>query len=414
MSSRLDESIDPGAKSRRDGERLLAAVQELSYLRDLEGVMAVVRRVARELAEADGVSFVLRDGGQVFYAEENAIGPLWKGRRFPLECCISGWVILNRVPAVIPDIFVDPRIPHDVYRSTFVKSLAMIPIRPLDPIGAIGAYWADNHLASDHEIGLLQALAGSTSVALANAELYAEARAAQAAAEAANRAKDAFLTILSHELRTPLTSILGWARILRERAAEPQVVSRGIEVIERNSKAQARIIDDLLDASRILADGLDVSPQSVDLGLLLDQMVLAMRPVADARQVALGCERPGEAIRVAGDPDRISQILGNLLSNAFKFTPKGGRVDVTCARDDGRALVSVRDTGAGIAADYLPKVFDLFSQQDSSHARAHGGLGLGLFIVRHLVEKQGGEIAVESDGIGHGTTVTVRFALARA
>lgn len=397
-----------------DAERLLAAVQELSRLRDLDGVMTVVRRAARELTRADGVTFVLREGDQVFYADEDAIAPLWKGRRFPMEACISGWVIRQRAPAVIADVFADPRIPHEVYRTTFVRSMAMMPIRPADPIGAIGAYWAANHLATERELGLLQALAGSTSIALANAELYREARAAQAAAEAANRAKDEFLAIVSHELRTPLTSILGWARILRDRPADLRRVERGVEVIERNARAQAQLVDDLLDASRLVSNGLAVDLQPVDLGLVAEQVVQAMRPVADAARVDLACARSREALVISGDAERLAQILTNLVSNALKFTPEHGRVDVECGLDSGRATLRVRDTGSGIAPEFLPRVFDRFSQQDTSQTRAHGGLGLGLFIVRQLVEKHAGAISIESPGAGEGTTVTLRFPLARA
>jgi two-component system CheB/CheR fusion protein len=409
-SLRPDRAPDPACE--RDAERLLAAVQELSYLRDVDGVMAVVRRAARDLSGADGVTFVLRDGERVFYADEDAIGPLWKGRRFPMETCISGWVIRHRVPAVIEDVFVDPRIPHDVYRATFVKSLAMIPIRAEDPIGAIGAYWATSHLATDRELRLLQALAGSASVALANAELYRAARAAQAAAEAANRARDDFLAIVSHELQTPLTSILGWARALRARPFDAEATARGLEVIERNARAQASVVDDLLDASHIVGRGLDVELSPVDLGPIVDRVVHAMLPAAEAKQIALSCARALNPLVIAGDAARLAQILSSLVGNAVKFTQQGGRVEVGCARVDGRAVVRVTDTGCGILPDYLPRVFDRFSQQDTSAKRPHRGLGLGLAIARHLVDKHRGEIVVESEGEGRGATLTVSFALA--
>ncbi|HEX5755063.1 MAG TPA: sensor domain-containing diguanylate cyclase [Arenimonas sp.] len=154
--------------------RLVQAVQELSLAHSLEEVQAVVRHAARELTGCDGATFVLRDNGQCYYADEDAIAPLWKGCRFPLEACISGWSMLNRQPAVIPDIYADARIPHEAYRPTFVKSLVMVPIRTLDPIGAIGNYWAHPHHASDTEVALLQALADSTSVAMRNAQVWSE------------------------------------------------------------------------------------------------------------------------------------------------------------------------------------------------------------------------------------------------
>lgn len=155
-------------------DRLLTAVQELSLAPDLPTVQEVVRRAARDLADCDGATFVLRDGEQCYYADEDAIEPLWKGSRFPLTACISGWAMLNREHVVIPDIYVDDRIPHEAYRPTFVKSLAMMPVRTLDPIAAIGAYWADHHTATDEEVALLQGLANATSVALDKLGVHAE------------------------------------------------------------------------------------------------------------------------------------------------------------------------------------------------------------------------------------------------
>src|SRR5262249_8448446 len=152
-------------------ERLVSVVQELSLARNLESIMAIVRHAARELTGADGATFVLRDNGHCYYADEEAIAPLWKGKRFPMEACISGWAMLNRQPAVIEDIYADPRIPAEAYRPTFVKSLAMVPIRSLDPVGAIGTYWAKRRQPRPEEVRILQALANSTSVAMENVQL---------------------------------------------------------------------------------------------------------------------------------------------------------------------------------------------------------------------------------------------------
>ena len=154
--------------------RLIRVVQELSMARDVDRVAEIVRHAARELTGADGATFVLRDGNQCFYRDEDAISPLWKGQRFPMSLCISGWAMLNRQATVIPDIYLDPRIPHEAYRPTFVKSLVMVPIRTLDPIGAIGNYWASPHTATAEQVELLQALADSTSIALENVQVYAE------------------------------------------------------------------------------------------------------------------------------------------------------------------------------------------------------------------------------------------------
>lgn len=170
----LDAAPAPDDTYVRGMERLMQAVQELSLARELEHVQQIVRSTARELVGSDGATFVLRDGDQCFYADEDAIEPLWKGSRFPLSSCISGWTMLNKQTAMIEDIYLDDRIPHEAYRPTFVQSLAMVPIRSIDPIGAIGIYWSDRHRATQHELRLVQALADATSIALENIAVYGE------------------------------------------------------------------------------------------------------------------------------------------------------------------------------------------------------------------------------------------------
>jgi len=394
-----------------DVERLVAVIQELSYLRDLDGVMGVVRRAARELTRADGVTFVLREGDDVFYAEENAIAPLWQGRRFPASACVPGWVMRHREPAVIEDIHADPRVLVDAYRDTFVKSLAMVPVRAADPIGAIGAYWATRHRATDREIQLLSTLAGSTAIAMANAELYQEARAARAAAEAASRAKDEFLAVLSHELRTPLTSILGWMRMVRTRTLDADQLARAHEIIERNAQVHERMIEALVDASRALADRLPLTLSAVDLAAIVRDACGALEPAASAQQVAFASAVDGAPLPVSGDAVRLRWALDAVLGNALKFTPRGGRIDVACGRADGRVEVSVCDTGKGIDAAFLPHVFERFRQEDGGKTRPQGGLGLGLSLALHIVEQHGGTIRAESAGRGLGSTFVMALPL---
>jgi GAF domain-containing protein len=170
----MDPAASPSSRYLEGMRRLLRAVQELSLCRELPDVQRVVRQAARELTGCDGATFVLRDGERCYYADEDAIAPLWKGQRFPLEACISGWAMLNRQCAVIPDIYADSRIPHDAYRPTFVKSLVMVPIRQLDPVGSIGNYWAKSHAPTTEEVALLQALADATSVAMENVRVQGE------------------------------------------------------------------------------------------------------------------------------------------------------------------------------------------------------------------------------------------------
>jgi CheY-like chemotaxis protein/nitrogen-specific signal transduction histidine kinase len=226
-------------------------------------------------------------------------------------------------------------------------------------------------------------------------------------AEQANRLKDEFLATVSHELRTPLTAILGWARILHARRHEPESVARAIETIERNAKGLAQIVEDILDVSRIITGKLRVEFGPVDLMNVAMAAVDVVRPTAEAKGVVLEPAPSGPPCVVWGDPDRLQQVVWNLLSNAVKFTPRGGHVSVTLERASTHARVCVTDTGQGIGPDFLPHLFERFRQADSTTTRSHGGLGLGLAIVRHLVELHGGAVVAESAGVGHGARFTI-------
>ena len=227
-------------------------------------------------------------------------------------------------------------------------------------------------------------------------------------AEEANRIKDEFLATLSHELRTPLNAILGWAQVLRSGKVDEETTSRALEAVERNARAQAQLISDLLDVSRIITGKLRLELKPVELPRLIEAALDSVRPAADARQISIRVSLSPVAPLV-GDPDRLQQVVWNLLSNAIKFTPQGGSVEVRLGQRGGQAEIAVQDTGAGIRPDFLPYVFDRFRQAESSTTRQHGGLGLGLSIVRHLVELHGGTVAVESEGEGKGAAFTVRL-----
>ncbi|PSB27000.1 hybrid sensor histidine kinase/response regulator [Stenomitos frigidus ULC18] len=231
----------------------------------------------------------------------------------------------------------------------------------------------------------------------------------------ANRMKDEFLAVLSHELRTPLNSILGWARLLRTRQFDAEITERALETIERNARLQNQLVDDILDISKITQGKLCLHPRPVDLVSVIAAAIDAMRPAAAAKSMMVKLNSAltpemSEPYFVLGDPDRLQQVVWNLLSNAIKFTPEGGQVDVQLSIAQhltSHAQITVADTGNGIGADFLPFVFDRFRQADSSSTRAEGGLGLGLAIVRQLVELHGGMVQVESPGIGQGTTFTI-------
>ena len=245
----------------------------------------------------------------------------------------------------------------------------------------------------------------------AREQLLLRAERARADAEAANRIKDEFLATLSHELRTPLTSLLGWSSVLREGRRDEKILHQGLEAIDRNARVQAQLIDDLLDVSRIVSGKLNLDVRPLDLASVARAAINVVRPAADAKSITLDySEEPGLGA-ISADSARLHQIIWNLLSNAVKFTPHGGKIFVRADRAGSNARVSVRDTGQGIEAEFLPRVFDRFRQADSSTTRSFGGLGLGLAIVRHLVELHGGTVSAQSDGPNKGATFTATFPL---
>jgi signal transduction histidine kinase/ActR/RegA family two-component response regulator len=255
---------------------------------------------------------------------------------------------------------------------------------------------------------LLISVAQHCAQALDRARLYESAQQARDEAEAANRLKDDFLSIVSHELRTPLNSILGWASILQRPGVDPQVTARALHSIRENATRQAKLVDDLLDFSRIVAGHLVLDLQTLNLADVLRSAVETMLPVAAANRVALRCPDLAET-KVVGDLRRVEQVFLNLLGNALKFTPAGGSVEIAVSTAGGWAEIRVKDTGIGVEPAFLPHVFERFRQADSTATRSHDGLGLGLSIAKQLVEAHRGSIAVESEGRGRGTTFIVRL-----
>jgi signal transduction histidine kinase len=234
---------------------------------------------------------------------------------------------------------------------------------------------------------------------------------ARVQAEAANRAKDDFLAVLSHELRTPLNAMLGWARLLRTNKDNDDIFVRAVDAIERSALMQTKFVDDLLDVTRIVNGQLSLARADVDLGPLVEGSVDAIKPTADAKSIEIKSDIDQGIGIVSGDPERIQQIVNNLLSNAIKFTPEGGSVSVSLVKENGNARLVVTDTGVGISKEFLPQVFDRYKQAHNATTNRKGGLGLGLAIVRHLVEKHAGTVDVDSDGEGKGATFTVHLPL---
>jgi PAS domain S-box-containing protein len=322
----------------------------------------------------------------------------------------------------------------DVLRELNLKSCMIVPLVARNrTLGTITLATAESNRYYDaYDLTLTENLAHRIALAVDNARLYREAQDAVTAredalrirdellrrehvareeAETANRAKDEFLATVSHELRTPLNAILGWAHMLRSNKLDQNTESRALETIERNAKSQAQLIEDILDVSRIVTGKLRLEVRPVELAAVVDAATDAVRPAADAKGIKLETILDPRVGPVSGDPNRLLQIVWNLASNAVKFTGKGGRVQIQLQRVSSYVEIVVSDTGQGISSEFLPYVFDRFRQADATSTRRHGGLGLGLAIVRHLVEMHGGTVVAHSPGDGLGATFTVKLPL---
>jgi PAS domain S-box-containing protein len=285
-----------------------------------------------------------------------------------------------------------------------VRSYLAVPVKGLNGGVLGGLFFGHSQVGvfnEQHE-RLAQGIAAWASVALENARLYVEA-------QEANRTKDEFLAVLSHELRTPLNAILGYARLLRGGILTGEKAGRGLETLERNATWLTQIVEDVLDVSRIIAGKIRLDVQPVGLPLVVDNAVATVQPAADAKGVRLQAIIDPGVGPVSGDPDRLQQVVWNLVSNAVKFTPKNGRVQVRLERVNSNVEIAVSDTGIGIRPDFLPYVFERFRQAEGGTTRRTGGLGLGLAIVRHIVEMHGGSVDASSAGEGKGSTFRVRL-----
>lgn len=381
-------------------ERLVQVVQDLSQAHSIEAIMAIVRVAARELTGADGATFVLKDGDQCYYAEENAIAPLWKGKRFPMSACISGWAMINAKSAVIEDIYADPRIPAEAYRPTFVKSLAMVPIRRSSPIGAIGNYWATQRKPTDAEVAILQALADTTSVAVQNAELYGQLQAKiatlrlrEARIKEQRDAMDVFTRSLAHDLKEPVRSICSFAHLLTD---EPGVADENMRLIERIRTAgdrMAMLVDTVFEYTQ-LDDAEAMPKERFDLRDAADAAIGNLVDLIAKHRAVVTC---GILPTVKANRKLATQLFENLIANAVGHSDKPVNVHVTAERADGATRICVRDDGPGIAKAHQEKIFEPFRRL--THDRTHAGLGLA--ICRKIAALHGGAIECVSDA-GHG------------
>lgn len=298
-------------------------------------------------------------------------------------------------------------------RERGVAAYLCFPLSSRDRVlGALAYYLLDARRPYGPEaIALGSDLARRFATALDNSRLYEIARSERAKHEEVSRAKDVFLATLSHELRTPLNAVLGWLQLIRSGALDGDRLEHAVQTVDRNARALERLLVDLLDVSRIVAGNLSVELSEVDIAGLLTSAVDAARPAAEAKGIELVLDLVPDFDRVAADPGRLLQVMSNLLTNAVKFTPAGGRVQVKLERGDGTARISVVDSGEGIEPEFLPYVFDHFRQAHNSSTRTAGGLGLGLAIVKHLVDLHGGKVTAQSEGPGKGSAFTIELPL---
>ena len=337
----------------------------------------------------------------------------------------------QRQRIVVEDLALDPRfaVDREAARSAGVRACHSTPLitRSGTIVGVLSAYFRRPYRPSEREIRQMDLYARLAADCIENAQLHQQVQqelvareqllvrehVARAEAEHANRMKDEFLATVSHELRTPLTTILGWAQRLRTGRHDAATVARGLEIIERQAKAQARLVEDLLDTARVITGKLRLAIEPVDLALVVNAAIDAIQLAADAKGIRLAVAIDPSARTIAGDAGRLQQVVWNLLANAVKFTPAGGQIVVRLERDGAYARLSISDTGEGIGQELLPFIFDRFRQADSTSSRRHGGLGLGLAIVRHLVELHGGTVSAESPGVGSGATFTITLPLSK-
>jgi PAS domain S-box-containing protein len=403
---------------------------------DLHKIVQAVTNAATELTGALFGSFfynVVNDQGESYtlYALAGAPCEVFKDVPIPKATELFGPTIHADAVVRISDVQLDPRYGKD---SPFygmpdgnapVTSYLAVPVvsRSSEVLGGLFFAHPDSGFFTERDELTVVGLAAQAAIAMDNARLYETARKARAQAERAaaenerlylqaeesSRLKEEFLATISHELRTPLNAILGWAKMLRTGQVTKENEARALETIERNARAQAQLIDDLLDVSRIVTGKLRMDVRPIDPTVFIDAAVEAVRPAAEAKGVRLQKIMDTGAISVPGDPGRLQQVVWNLLSNAIKFTPRDGRVQVRLERVDSNIEIVVSDTGQGIPPDFLPHVFDRFRQADQKNSRLHGGMGLGLAIVRHLVELHGGTVGATSAGEGKGATFTVRL-----
>jgi PAS domain S-box-containing protein len=403
---------------RKRAERELLAIQavhdaSLTHLALDDLLDELLARIMTIMATDTAAILLLdRDGTTLIGRAGKGFGEGgYSGVRIPVGKGFEGGIAAEGRPMIVEDVQESDLFHGTIFREIGLGSALGVPLFADGQVaGVVHVGTRCRRPFAESDISLLQVVADRVGLAMARARLHDAELAARAAAEAATAAKDRFLAILSHELRTPLMAMLGWTRMLRTQKLDPPDATRALEVLERNTLLQVRLIEDLLDVSRVVAGTMRIEARPVMVAPAVVATLAAMQPAADGRGVLLESDLDEKAGPIHGDPARLQQIVWNLVSNAIKFTPSGGRVEVRLARQGPAVAISVRDTGKGIAAEQVSQVFSPFGVPHSS-SQVLGGMGLGLTIVRHLVELHGGTVHVESAGPGQGSTFTVTFPL---
>ncbi len=317
-------------------------------------------------------------------------------------------------PEITPDLLREAKVSREAIDALGLRSVMIVPLVTRSrTVGAMTFAWAESGSTySKDDLAFAEELARRCAVAIENARVYAAEQHARQSADIANRAKDEFLAMVSHELRTPLNAIMGWAKMMSSSPLDEQKRTRAVETIDRNAVAMAQLIEDLLDISRIISGKMRLEVQTVELGRVVEAAVESVRPAAEAKSIRIKNTLESGIPSLLGDPTRLQQVVWNLLSNAVKFTPKGGQITIDVHLEDSGIVIRVTDTGKGIDPRFLPHVFDPFRQEDASHTRSRGGLGLGLAIARQLVELHGGNVEAQSEGEGRGATFIVHLPVA--
>jgi PAS domain S-box-containing protein len=404
--------------ARSEAERAAEMVRRLQRVTDtalshltLDELLTEMLGRLQDLLGADAAAILLVTEDGKYLTGRAAIGLVEEARvRVPMGRGVAGEIAVSRAPVIVDDLSKVELVSSIL--ATHARSLVGAPLIIEDRvIGVIHVETLNPHKFTPDDLNLLQLAADRVALAIEHARLYEAELSARIEAETANRTKDEFLATISHELRSPLNSILGWVTLLREGGLSDEAANRALETVERSARAQNRIIGDLLDVSRIINGQLDLNVRTLDLAPVMEAGVEALRPAANAKGIRLQLTMDQKTGPIVGDSDRLQQVVWNLVSNAIKFTPRNGTVSVRLERVDSHAALTVRDTGVGISPKFLPLVFDRFRQADSSSTRRQGGLGLGLAIVRHLVELHGGGVHAYSEGVGKGATFVVELPL---